>query len=360
MEERVVQPQLVTVANGATHDPPQHVAAPFIARQHAVEHQEAGGANMVGNHLLRGAVVRLLPRQRGDGLDEHAKAVDLVVVVGALHQGRDALQTHAGVDTGLGQRRHAAVCVALELHEHHVPDFNPAVAVFIRRTGRPARNVVAVVVENLGARPAGAGVAHGPEVVAGVLGAFVVADAHNAVGRHAHNVFPQRVGLFVGVVNRHQQPRRVDPQPVLRGNEFPSPGNGVLLEIIAKTEVAQHLEKRVVPRGVAHVLEIVVLAAGAHAFLAGGGPAVGALVLPGKHVLERHHAGIGEQQRRVIARHQRRRRHHGVLLGLEKRQKPGAHIVAVHAGSREKRSHSLRKRRPNRTLDPIAENPTGR
>jgi hypothetical protein len=40
-----------------------------------------------------------------------------------------------------------------------------------------------------------------------------------------------------------------------------------LLEIIAEAEVAEHLEEGVMARGVAHVLQIVVLAAGAHALL---------------------------------------------------------------------------------------------
>ncbi len=62
-------------------------------------------------------------------------------------------------------------------------------------------------------------------------------------------------------------------------------------------------------RGVADIIEIVVLAAGAHAFLRGDGALIGTLLDPGKHVLELHHAGIGEHQRRVVARHQRRRRH---------------------------------------------------
>ena len=39
------------------------------------------------------------------------------------------------------------------------------------------------------------------------------------------------------------------------------------LEVVAEGEVAEHLEERMVPARVADVLEIVVLAAGANAFL---------------------------------------------------------------------------------------------
>src|SRR3546814_13192825 len=82
-------------------------------------------------------------------------------------------------------------------------------------------------------------------------------------------------------------------------DELPGVGDRILLEVVAKAEVAEHLEKRVVPRRVADVLEIVVLATGAHAFLRAGSARVGTLVLPGEHVLELHHAGVGEQQRRI-------------------------------------------------------------
>src|SRR3546814_9410999 len=53
-------------------------------------------------------------------------------------------------------------------------------------------------------------------------------------------------------------------------DELPGVGDRILLEVVAKAEVAEHLEKRVVPRRVADVLEIVVLATGAHAFLRAG------------------------------------------------------------------------------------------
>src|SRR5690606_13096776 len=49
----------------------------------------------------------------------------------------------------------------------------------------------------------------------------------------------------------------------------------------------------------------VVLAAGAHAFLRRDRAAVGPLLKPGEDVLELHHAGIGEHQGRIVARHQR-------------------------------------------------------
>jgi hypothetical protein len=82
--------------------------------------------------------------------------------------------------------------------------------------------------------------------------------------------------------------------------------------------------------GVADVVQIVVLAAGAHAALRGGGAHVGALVLAGEHVLELHHAGVGEQQRGIVARHQRAGGDDGVALGGEKIEEFLAGFSGVH------------------------------
>src|SRR3546814_20547746 len=80
----------------------------------------------------------------------------------------------------------------------------------------------------------------------------------------------------------------------------------LVLEIVAEREVAEHLEEGVVPGGIADIVEVVVLAAGADAFLRGRGAGIGALLLAGEDILELHHAGIGKHQGRVVARPQRR------------------------------------------------------
>ena len=99
------------------------------------------------------------------------------------------------------------------------------------------------------------------------------------------------------------------------------------------------------PRGVADIVEIVVLAAGAHAFLRGGGAHVGALLDAGEDVLELHHAGIGEHQGRVVARHQRRRRHDVVaVVGKEFQECRPDFVNAAHFGPIAKPSGISRKR----------------
>ena len=89
---------------------------------------------------------------------------------------------------------------------------------------------------------------------------------------------PERRGLVVG-----RQPasppktvthRRSRSRPQLAGEQLPGEADRLLLEVVAEGEVAEHLEEGVVARGAAHLLEVVVLAAGAHALLRRGGASV--------------------------------------------------------------------------------------
>ena len=76
-------------------------------------------------------------------------------------------------------------------------------------------------------------------------------------------------GLVVLGEDGDQQP--VLGQAELPGDQVPGELDRAVLEIVAEGEIAQHLEEGVVARGIADILEIVVLAAGAHAFLRRGG-----------------------------------------------------------------------------------------
>src|SRR3546814_12266472 len=82
-----------------------------------------------------------------------------------LQYRRNALQAHACIDTGLGQQRHIARGITLELHENEVPDFNVAITVFFGRPGRPAPDSWTVIIENFGARPARPDIGHLPEII---------------------------------------------------------------------------------------------------------------------------------------------------------------------------------------------------
>ena len=100
------------------------------------------------------------------------------------------------------------------------------------------------------------------------------------------------IGLVVGVINR--DPQSIFGQAVFDSDQLPSKADRILFKVIAETEIAEHLEKRVMAGGVADIFQIVVLAAGAHAALRRGRAVVSAFVLAEEHIFELHHAGVGE------------------------------------------------------------------
>ena len=90
-------------------------------------------------------------------------------------------------------------------------------------------------------------------------------------------IFAHKLGRLVVLgIDRDQQP--VAGEAELAGDQVPGQLDRPVLEVIAEREIAEHLEKRVMPGGVADIFEIVVLAAGAHAFLRRGGALVGPLL----------------------------------------------------------------------------------
>ena len=80
-------------------------------------------------------------------------------------------------------------------------------------------------------------------------------------------------------------------------------------------------------RSIAHIVEIIVLAASPHAFLAARRTGCRWRFKAGKDVLERHHARVDEHQRGIVVGHERRRWRHMVIVGREVIQKGTADIV---------------------------------
>ena len=141
-----------------------------------------------------------------------------------------------------------------------------------------------------------------------------------------------------GLIDRCIKPlgRKLPPL----NHKFPRPSNRFLLEVIAKTPVAQHLEKRVVIGVEADVIEVVVFAAGADALLRVGGArrqsgnGAGPFVHVGLPLAEEDrdelvHARVGEQEIWRIGQ-QARRRHNRVLLRLEEVEKRLADFSTGH------------------------------
>ena len=123
-----------------------------------------------------------------------------------------------------------------------------------------------------------------------------------------------------------RQPCGIDAQPFFVGEKLPGPVDGVALEIVAETEVSQHLEERMVIGGPADVLDV----AGSQTFLAGGRPRVVQLDLAQEVVLELVHTRRREQHAGIPSGDQHVASDARVALGFEEGQVLFAKFVRLH------------------------------
>ena len=153
-----------------------------------------------------------------------------------------------------------------------------------------------MIVKNFRAGAAGAGFAHGPEII-------ITRDAQDLAVGKASDLLPKPERLVIVDIHGDQQP--VLRQRKVFGNQRPGQFDRPLLEVIAEGEITEHLKERVMTRGVAYVVEIVVLAAGTYALLCGDGAGIRPLLQAGEDILELHHPRIGKHQGGIITRNER-------------------------------------------------------
>ena len=190
-----------------------------------------------------------------------------------------------------------------------------------------------------GAGAAGACLTHHPEVIFPVAGNDVDGGIEPL---RAEQLRPEGVCLLVkgsgvagcGAVNRGIETLRRE-LPTLN-EQFPGPGDRLLLEVIAKGPISQHLEEGVVVSVEPDILEVVMLAAGADALLgvgcAGGG--VGAWGRAEKNRDELIHPCVCKEQVRGIGQ-QTRGRDDAVLLAAEKIEEGGADLGGGHGARKD-------------------------
>ena len=142
-----------------------------------------------------------------------------------------------------------------------------------------------MIVEDFRARAARTGIAHGPEIVGR-------GDADDPVIGQTGNFFPEGSSLVILGIDGDKQALRIKAE--FFRYQVPAILDRLFLEIVAKGEIAEHFEECVVARGIAHIVEVIMLATGPDAFLRCRRPWRKGCLGPGENVLERHHAGIDE------------------------------------------------------------------
>ena len=266
---------------------------------------------MIGNHAQGNIGFRILPifhtRNAHDMPHNALHRINFKNIIHILHHAGEALNAHAGINIGVLQPRIIAVAVVFKLREYQVPDFYKAIAfapyAAIRRSAAVALPSVKV---QLRAGAAGAGAVL-PEVIR-------LAHALYVRRVKADLLRPDLIGLRILLINRHINPIGGHADHLRK--EFPRPGDGLALKIIAKGEIAQHLKKGAMAGGLAHIFNI----RRAHALLAGRHAFARRRYLTGKKLFHRRHAGVDEQQALIPLRDERKARHAQVALALKKTQ----------------------------------------
>ena len=341
-EERRREAKHPPVPRRPAQDQAQDVAAAFIAGQHAVANQEGDRSAVIRDDAVGyPAGSALGVAQRGIELvsaqqllragDDRGEEVGVVGCRHALQDGHHALEPHARVDV-LGRQRHQTIILGVVvLNEDEVPKLNIALAVAVDATDMPGHALLVARLRppidvDLAARPARPGVAHLPEVV------FAAAE-DDVAGIDVGLGAPVARRLFVAPQIALIILENGGPQALLRQmphvrQQLPGPRDGFLLVIVAKGPIPQHLEEGMMYWRPADVIQIVVLAAHAHALLRIGHAPRLRLAQGQEDLLELIHAGIGEQQRGIAQRHQRSAGHDRVALAGKEIKELLAHFGA--------------------------------
>src|SRR5690606_16720347 len=131
---------------------------------------------------------------------------------------------------------------------------------------------------------------HLPEVV-------VHAEADDTVAIESAHLAPQLLSLKIGgntLCAAEIGYREAFLRQAKFADEVPCINDSFFLEIVAKADITQHFEERVMPRRGAHTLEIIVFPADSNALLARGSPRVRTGFLAREDIFELNHARVGE------------------------------------------------------------------
>ena len=122
------------MANRTADDTTQHITTAFVTWNHAIHNQECTSTNMIGNDFQRGRINRRFTTGHMNRLlsrcDQTLEEVDFVIAVYMLQYGGNTLKTHTGIHAGTWERMQDTRFIAVELHEHQIPDLDVTITVF--------------------------------------------------------------------------------------------------------------------------------------------------------------------------------------------------------------------------------------
>ncbi len=105
----LLMPEHFPVTRGAAQNSSQDIAASFVAGHNAVADQKGHRAAVIGNDPDGNIVVGIFAVGFAgcffDKADDRSKQIGIVIALDALNDGGEALQSHARIDVGFGQRR---------------------------------------------------------------------------------------------------------------------------------------------------------------------------------------------------------------------------------------------------------------
>ncbi len=332
IEEGRLQSQRPAAVDRAAHDPAEHVAALLVRGDDAVGDQRRRPARVVGDDAHRSgglaALVVGAARELLREIDQRADGVDVVDGAGVLEDQGHPLHPHPGVDVLHRQLGQGAVLGQVVGHEDVVPELDEAVVVAAREVVRLRRT------PRRGRSRAPSRGRTGPVGPAcqkfSERGSWTIRSSGTPVRFQISIASSSGPESQLVVALEHGHPDPLGVEAVALDRELPAPGDRVLLEVVPKAPVAEHLEEGQVPVRVADLVDV----RRAKAALDVGDPLRGRLLLSQEVRLERLHPRGRQQHRRVVHRRHEGRRGHDLVPALgEEVEVDLADLFGVHATS---------------------------
>ena len=296
--------ECVYIPYRAAQNTADHISGLGVGGELGFCYGERNGAHVVGcdTHRHIGFLVLsiFLSGKLAYLADQRCEYIRVVIGRLSLESHAEAFETHAGVYHFGGKRFQMAVGFSVVLHENKIPYLDHQRIVLVDERGAVRFGAFLIwsqVYVDLAARTAWAGLAHLPEIVMTVA----VDDM-----RRWKMPLPDAGGLVVpleslrGIAFEDCGVKAVWIQLQHIHQIFPCPVYGLLLEVVSKRPVAEHLEHRMVVCVVSNLLEVVVLPRYAQTFLAVGHSPAFRHTVAKDYILELIHSGVGKHQRRVI------------------------------------------------------------